>query len=48
MMSDVAFAYCAKKGIRNRMGEHVRIRVSIEPAIMGDFHSTEDESSPLN
>jgi hypothetical protein len=48
MMSDVAFAHCAKKRIRNRMRKHVCIRVSIEPAIMGDFHSTEDESSPLN
>ena len=48
MMSDVAFAHCAKKRIRNRMREHVCIRVSIESAIMRDLYSTEDEFSALN
>jgi hypothetical protein len=48
MMSDVAFAHCAKKRIRNRMRKHVCIRVSVESAIMRDLDSTEDEFSALN
>ena len=46
MMTDVAFAHCSKKGVRNGMREDVGIRMSIESAIVRNFHSAQNQFSP--
>ena len=46
MMADVAFANCSKQCVRDRMADHVRIRMSFESAIVRNLHPTENQFPP--
>ena len=41
-MADVAFADRAKKCVRDRVADYVRVRMSVESAIMWDLDTTKN------
>jgi hypothetical protein len=42
-MADVRLSSRAENGISNRMAQHIRIRVAIEPKRVGDFNPAKDQ-----
>src|SRR5262249_22314666 len=48
MHSDVSQSRCSQKSINDRMQERVTVRVTHEPFIVRNDHSTKDEISPLD
>ena len=42
-MTYVRFSGRAKNGIGNRMAQHIRVRVTIEPKRVGDFNPAENQ-----
>ena len=43
MMSDVAFPDCPKERVRDRVANHVRVRMSFEPAIVRNLDAAQDQ-----
>ena len=46
MMADIAFADRAQERVRDRMADHIRIRVAIESAIMRNVDAAENQFPP--
>src|SRR5947208_12186568 len=43
MMSDIALAHRAEQRVRNRVADHVRIRMALQSAIVRNFDTAEDQ-----
>lgn len=46
--ADVAETGCAEQGVHQSVREHVRIGVTVQPALERNFHAAEDELAPRN
>lgn len=46
MMTDVAFADRAQQRVRDRVADHVRVRMSVETAIVWNLHAAENQLPP--